>query len=474
LSAVASSLVILAKMLHLVRGRFSLVLLAVLTLAVAACTGKDAIKSGVQTVVTGEITGDARVDSIFGNSPYEVLVFRTTSGGLVDTLGFASTNKQGAFSMAVDAPERGIYTLAITRSDSLLTLADIVVAHEDTATFKAKFPMGNRPLIIRSRENAALIAYMNTRIQYERSIAELVNAGNQNTQELEHSVGRTVSTLWGMREVYPNTLAGELAMAESVVMLEGVDDRLLLDRARMISPENPNYVEVARAARRAQGRLRGLNGSLDILDEFKGKAATDEQRAALDAERVVTYMDAGLPEQTLQYARILTQAYPKSEWATWASRIIYDAEHLMPGMKAPSFTVMTIQGETVSLDSLRGKYVLVEFYAPQQREFLEEIPLRSALVNAAEDQDFEIISISLEGDPRINQAFLENVDFPGTLAVAPGGLQSRVASWYNVRALPKRILIDRQGNIVSNYEGPYLRAIIQEISALFASEEQRG
>lgn len=444
-------------------------------LSLAACNDpKEPTKEpGIHTVLTGQITADASADSVARNDGFAVLVFRPNQRG-IDTLGFAGTDETGAFRMDITAPERGMYQLAIMQGDSVLRQADMVVADGDTATLRVRFPLGGRLLAIRSRENSALAAYLNAKVQYNLATGKLVQAGKANSPEYVRSVAQTASTLWSIKDAYAKTVASDLALAESVVMLEGVNDNLLLERAPTISPDNPSYLEVVRAARRAENRLRGFTASLNLLDQYEARALTDEQRAGIEAERVVAYMQARQQENAAHYARMLSETYPETTWATWADRIIYDSEHLMPGMKAPSFILPTWDGGTVSLDSLRGKYVLLEFFSPEQRTFQQELLLRNAFYRAGEEEGLEFVSISVQPNPRINDSFFKTVDFPGVRVVASGGPMSDVVSWYNVRALPKRILIDRQGNIVSNYEGPYLRNIVQEFSALLDREHRNG
>jgi len=101
-------------------------------------------------------------------------------------------------------------------------------------------------------------------------------------------------------------------------------------------------------------------------------------------------------------------------------------------------------------------------------------PTAQTPYRAGKDEGLEFVSISVQPNRQINEAFFKNVDFPGLRVVASGGPMSDIVSWYNVRALPKRILIDRDGTIISNYEGAYLRDIVQEFSALLDRESRRG
>ena len=52
-----------------------------------------------------------------------------------------------------------------------------------------------------------------------------------------------------------------------------------------------------------------------------------------------------------------------TDFAVAAEGFIYELEHLQPGMSAPAFTATTTDGAEVSLESFRGKTVLLNFWA---------------------------------------------------------------------------------------------------------------
>jgi hypothetical protein len=57
------------------------------------------------------------------------------------------------------------------------------------------------------------------------------------------------------------------------------------------------------------------------------------------------------------------QSAPDSDIAIEAKGLLYELEHLQPGMLAPLFTAESVDGKPVSLASLRGKTVLLNFWA---------------------------------------------------------------------------------------------------------------
>jgi cytochrome c biogenesis protein CcmG, thiol:disulfide interchange protein DsbE len=114
------------------------------------------------------------------------------------------------------------------------------------------------------------------------------------------------------------------------------------------------------------------------------------------------------------------------------------------GTAAPSFTLPTQDG-TISLESLRGKPVLVDFWAswciPCQMSF----PWMSEMYRAYGDKGLTIIAINLDKNQERADAFLEAASVRFDVAFDPSG---KTAEAYKVTAMPSSFLIDKEGKIV--------------------------
>lgn len=430
-------------------------------------------QASVESRLEGRITVSDTIDATGDYSDFEVFVAAPSAGGGIDTLGHAVTERSGAFQMEVRAPERGIYSLLIRRRGTTLHRDQIIVADSDEASFSVELPT-RRPLMIRSQENSALSAYRNARTQHNQTLLETLSDSVATESELETSIRQTAELLWSLRDTYPGTLGSELAAAEAITMLGGWDDSLAVARAREISPENPRFVEVVQAARQAMARREGQEAALALVRDFREQTRNEDHRAALQAEIVRAHVDSLQQEEALQAARVLSEEHPDGRWAEWAERASYEIENLMPGMPAPSFAITTLQGEEVSLEALRGRPVLLEFYTPTDASYREQLPTRNALVDIQGDeggQPLEIVSVSFEPDTLLNEAFLDGRDLPGKHVIAPEGPESSIARDYNVTTVPTRFLIDSEGRIVGKYVGGSLPSLREDIAQLQGSIE---
>ena len=447
----------------------------------AAC-GKD--EAGVRSVLRGDVRLRADVDSTSTDqSGFEVLVADRQEGRF-DTLGFATTDREGAFEMTITAPERGIYPLLISRGGPTLSVDELVVAEGDTARLQAELPASGRPLRIRSLENDAWGAYQNTKAQHNQSLLQTLQTARSRSAEsaadsagsmagrttgaMTQRVEQTSAVLWSIRESFPGTFAADLASAEAVVMLDAWNDSLVVARSEAIPATNPNFVGVARALRRARARRDGQAAAIEVLQQALEKVDDREAKAALRAEIVRAHMDSLEVEAAQAEAEALQASYPGTAWARWAGRTIYELEHLMPGMDAPSLSATTTEGTTIRLDSLRGQTVVLEFYRPTDPTFQQELGLRGTLYVAARSQEkpFTLLSISLEPDTLVNEALFEGRDIPGEHVFAPDGLEGPLAQAYNVSVLPSRYLISPDGTLEGKYFGGAMPALYEDALVL--------
>lgn len=107
----------------------------------------------------------------------------------------------------------------------------------------------------------------------------------------------------------------------------------------------------------------------------------------------------------------------------------------------------------VSLDSLKGKVILLNFWATWCPPCREEMPSMEKLhQKMAGRSDFVIIAVNVdkEGWPAVD-GFLKRLPVTFPILIDPDG---RLAKSYGTELLPESYLIDKKGIIVQKYEGP--------------------
>lgn len=443
--------------------RGSLVFAAIwctITLPNLACAQEEETPISIRSTLDGRLTVRTEVETSTDYRDFEVLV-ALDKDGEPDTLGFAITDSTGRFLMNITAPERGVYALVISRRGQILTVGQLAVAEGDSASLSAAFPLGNRTFRVRSMENSAWQAYQNSLAQHDRQLVELVQTEGYNEEVVRQRVAQTAMILWDMQNTFPGTMGSEVAMAEAVVMEAGWNDSLAVARARVIPSNNIQFGDVGRVVRQATARLEGHEAALAVLEDFARRATNDEHRAQLASERVLAHADSSQFDAALAAAAALQEDYANSPWAQWAARTAYDIEHLRPGMAAPNFAVRDVAGDSLHLADLRGRHVVLEFYRPEDDVYQRELEGRNSLVTGMGTERLAMVSISLQPDTLINEAFFEEREAPGIHVYGAGDLVQA----YNVNVVPTRFLIDPEGRLVSKFVGGAMAAIYDYLMA---------
>jgi len=138
--------------------------------------------------------------------------------------------------------------------------------------------------------------------------------------------------------------------------------------------------------------------------------------------------------------------------------------HLSPGAQAPEISQASPEGETISLSSLKGKYVLIDFWASWCGPCRRENPNVKRLYDKYAGKDFEILSVSLDNSPdRWKQAIAQ--DGMNWLHVSDlKKWDSAAAADYGVRSIPFTVLVDPDGNIVATkLRGAGLQQKLEEL-----------
>jgi peroxiredoxin len=127
------------------------------------------------------------------------------------------------------------------------------------------------------------------------------------------------------------------------------------------------------------------------------------------------------------------------------------------GSPAPDISLPDPDGNIVRLSSLKGSYVLIDFWASWCGPCRKENPNVVRLYEQYHDQGFEIFGVSLD---RKAEDWVKAIKDDGLTWVQVSDLkyfESEAAREYNINAIPATVLLDKDGNIIAkNLRGKML------------------
>lgn len=141
---------------------------------------------------------------------------------------------------------------------------------------------------------------------------------------------------------------------------------------------------------------------------------------------------------------------------------------LSPKPVAPAVTFNTLDNRQMPLASLRGKVVLVKFWATSCVTCIQQMPDTTALYEALGPKGLEVVAVAMSYDPiEYVRQFTSSRKLP--FVVAPDRDGAIAKAFGDVKLTPIAFLIDKQGKIVKRYLGVYdkdeLRATVQKALA---------
>jgi peroxiredoxin len=142
---------------------------------------------------------------------------------------------------------------------------------------------------------------------------------------------------------------------------------------------------------------------------------------------------------------------------------------LAPGAKAPDFTLPTVTGEEFSLASLQGHIVILDFWASWCAPCIAEMPTVKEIYAKYKDKGLKVVGISMDNSKAAWMKSIDKIQIPWLHVSSLKGMKRcPVAELYQVYAIPKLYIIDKEGKIVDkDLRGEDLK---KKVDGLFARQ----
>jgi peroxiredoxin len=121
------------------------------------------------------------------------------------------------------------------------------------------------------------------------------------------------------------------------------------------------------------------------------------------------------------------------------------------GVDAPPFDLPGLSdAQRLSADSLRGKVVLLNFWATWCKPCEDEMPAMERLYRVLADTPFELVAVSVDSERSDVEAFVQRLGLTFPILLDP---DQEVAALYQTFRFPESLLIDADGVVVERYVG---------------------
>lgn len=129
-----------------------------------------------------------------------------------------------------------------------------------------------------------------------------------------------------------------------------------------------------------------------------------------------------------------------------------DQPELARARMAPAFAVILVDGQRLTLDDLKGKVVLIDFWATWCAPCREALPHIRELTRKFQGEPFVVLSVSLDDDEQKWKDFITKNEMTWHQC-RDGGFKGAVAQLFGVNAIPNTFTIDADGVLQDQHIG---------------------
>jgi peroxiredoxin len=249
------------------------------------------------------------------------------------------------------------------------------------------------------------------------------------------------------------------------------DDKMLKERLKSVSKWESANSKIYEAAYKEKNKQ-----VMDSLDEVDNKILLEKRKVVADfvkdhpasmrAAMAITenfryYAEASDVEPLYNY---LDEKIKKSPKGKEIKQMIDVYSAVAVGKQAPDISQLTPDSNQLSLSSLKGKYVLVDFWASWCGPCRRENPNIVAAYNQFKDKGFTVFGVSYDSkkDRWIKAIKDDHLDWYQVSDLQ--GWKNATSDQYGIKAIPSNLLLDKDGVIVAkNIFGENLTHKLEEL-----------
>ncbi len=205
------------------------------------------------------------------------------------------------------------------------------------------------------------------------------------------------------------------------------------------------YVDVFLDDKSKEPENLGLT-KLELADKY----LEGEVQYFYKAQRLASSCRNGQLSDVIFDVKMFMDYCPYQEYKESIKSELRASKTLLPGMSAPDFTLVDVNGKEVSLGDFKGKAVYLDFWATWCTPCTRQISNTTEMRRKFKGQDVVFVYISTDYTENEWRSYVKRHKITGVHLYAKGSLGSGVATDYGVKQLPSAFIIDKEGKIFKN------------------------
>ena len=394
------------------------------------------------------------------------ITFQENPDSSIDTLFNKSTNEKGEIKGKVKFPKKGIFPVFIKRYGTDIGATQFILADNDTLSFSGELPGLDQNFILESREHTAMNTFNRIDRGFKR-VAGFINAGALEDSLIYNEIFKWNEIFWEVAQKNKGTLASNLSAAESVRLLNLIDQPLMMDRIDEVLEDEFNIFVGVNYGFPYVAEQKGIEKGVSYLDSLMELTEDENTLLSLTQKKIEAYYDSSRVDEAKANLEKFEKEFKDNLTAMeWAKDIGYDLAYLAPGYRTPDFSFITQEGDTVNSAILLGKPYILEITPVASQLYQDQYQRTVVIHQIYRNYGLEIFTIPLDrSEVTVNAFFEERVKHWSVAAFGSFDIKKLIET-FNVTDVPTRILVDQNGNIVRKYVTTEFTDVIQGMSAI--------
>ncbi len=262
--------------------------------------------------------------------------------------------------------------------------------------------------------------------RYEEALKSFKRANEMREKKCAECYGWLAETYLAL-EAYKNAIES----SDKVIEFAGGDKQLLVK-----AYNNKGLALQAQADKKDQKKLQAAEAV------FRQALALDNERPIIHYNLGVVLLQLNRDDEGIVEIKQYLKSQPRGSYAETARKLAENPRRARENY-APDFSFTSLQGEHITLEDLKGKVVVLDFWGTWCPPCVESVPeLRNLHKRFSKEASFMLIGISSDRDDEVWKAFTEK----NRMVWPQYRDESRkILNAFNIRAYPTYIVIDHEG-----------------------------